>query len=142
MNVFLDTNVVMDVVAKREAFYAASAAVWSRAASRNIAGYVAGITFNNTFYLTRKAAGRAAAIEAVKAIRETFTLAPFTTAIVDAAIASDTPDFEDAVQYFSARSVGAAFLVTRNVKDFPQGDLPVVTPEQFLAIVLAARPSS
>ena len=42
-------------------------------------------------------------------------------------------DFEDALQYFSAKAIGVDCIVTRNVKDFPFSELQVLTPKDFLA---------
>ena len=39
-------------------------------------------------------------------------------------------DFEDGVQYFSAIRSGVDYLVTRNVKDFEENDLKVITVDE------------
>ncbi len=52
--------------------------------------------------------------------------------MLNQAIDSGFGDFEDAVQYFSARVAGADVLVTRNTGRFPDDDMPVVTPTAFL----------
>ena len=135
MNLFLDTNVLMDVIANREPFYHASAAVWSRTGSRGIVGWIAAISFNNVFYLTRKAAGAEAAIKAVIILREAFQVVPLDVDIVDRAIASGARDFEDAIQLCCALRAGANFLVTRNVRDFPASRLAIVSPEELLAVL-------
>ena len=43
-------------------------------------------------------------------------------------------DFEDAVQYYSAVQAKSECLITRNKSDFKVDALPVLTPEEFLAI--------
>ncbi|MBM4259305.1 MAG: PIN domain-containing protein [Deltaproteobacteria bacterium] len=58
-----------------------------------------------------------------------FQLVPLTTAILDTATASSLPDFEDNIQLASAQTIQAAYLITRNTKDFQPVPLPVVTPE-------------
>ena len=134
MNAFVDTNVLMDVLLKRQPFHEASVAVWSRVAARQVAASISAISVNNAHYITRKAAGAEAALQAVKAIRETFQIVPLDLAVIDAAIASGMTDFEDAIQYASALHSGVACIVTRNTRDFPAERLAVLTPEQFLAI--------
>ena len=52
--------------------------------------------------------------------------------VVKSAVALQAKDFEDAIQYISAKSIGADCIVTRNVKDFPFPGLPVITPQEFL----------
>lgn len=137
MNVFLDTNVLMDVLANRANHYADSAAVWSRVAGGQMAGWISAISFNNAYYLTRKASGAANALSAVQSLRTSFQVVPLDVAILDQSIGSGIGDFEDAIQYFSALAAGADYLVTRNKQDFPQSKLPVVTPGELLALTAA-----
>lgn len=39
-------------------------------------------------------------------------------------------DFEDGVQYASAKRWGADYIVTRNVKDFEESNGDVITPDE------------
>jgi len=52
--------------------------------------------------------------------------------IIDLALKSGINDFEDAVQYFTAKSAGADIIITRNTKDYKESTIPVLTAEQFL----------
>jgi predicted nucleic acid-binding protein len=140
VNLFLDTNILIDVLARREPFYAASAAVWTRATTRGSTGWISAISFNNAYYLTRKAAGNEAAKEAVRVLRDAFHVIPLDLSVVDAALASGIEDFEDAIQFVSATRAGSNYLVSRNVTDFPTSDLPVVDPAQLLAVLAASDP--
>ena len=54
--------------------------------------------------------------------------------ILDRAIDSSIADFEDAVQYFTAAYSDADYIITRNVKHFPQDNIPVLTPTAFFAL--------
>jgi len=42
-------------------------------------------------------------------------------------------DFEDALQAAAARANGAAFIISRSVKDFKRSHVPVLTPSDYLA---------
>lgn len=66
-------------------------------------------------------------------IRELLSVSPVTESEVDAAINLRANDFEDAVQYRSAKSVGADCIITRNVKDFTFSDIEVLTPSDFVS---------
>ncbi len=48
-------------------------------------------------------------------------------------------DFEDALQYYSAKSMEADCIVTSNVKDFTFSDIPVYKPEEFLDKIANSR---
>ena len=42
-------------------------------------------------------------------------------------------DFEDALQAVAARANGAAFIISRNVKEFKRSHVPALTPSDYLA---------
>ena len=42
-------------------------------------------------------------------------------------------NYEDAVQSATAERLHAAYIVTRNVKDFKAGRIPALTPSELLA---------
>ncbi len=48
------------------------------------------------------------------------------------ALKSGIDDFEDAVQYYAAKSAHVDFIITRNIKDYKESTIPVLTAEQFL----------
>ena len=52
--------------------------------------------------------------------------------IVRQALSLKANDFEDALQYYSARSIFSDSIVTRNVRDFVFSEIPVLTPSEFL----------
>jgi predicted nucleic acid-binding protein len=133
MNIFIDANVLLDVLARREPFYADSAQVWTLAETGRIAGFILAISLSNLFYLMRRMKGQKAARKAIGILRDIFNLVPFDRQITNQAIDSDIRDFEDAIQFFSAIRVGATVLITRNPKDFPSTDIAIQTPTEFLA---------
>lgn len=133
MNVFLDTNVVLDVFAHRQPFYADSARVWALAERGKIHGFVSALSMTNLYYAVRRLSSRPAAMEMLNAVRGCVGPTPCDASVLSLAIDAGFGDFEDAVQYFSARAGGADVLVTRNTDHFPDDDLPAVTPTAFLA---------
>ncbi|MDD5698383.1 MAG: PIN domain-containing protein [Victivallaceae bacterium] len=136
MKLFLDTNIIYDVFAERHPFYDDSAQIWNFAERGKIIGCVSVTTFNNLYYIMRREMGREKAERAMHILRAICTPIPFDTQILNQAIDSRMKDFEDAIQFFSALHSGADYLITRNVKDFPRVDIPVLTPEEFLRLDL------
>lgn len=133
MKVFVDTNVLLDVIAKREPFYADSATIWTLSETGRIEGLVSAITFTNLFYVVRKLADAKTARRVMILLRESFTPTPCDASVLNLAIDSDFKDFEDAVQYYSAVQANADCMVSRNPNDFPRGaDCPILTPSEFL----------
>ena len=133
MNVFFDTNILLDVLARREPFYADSAEVWTLAETGQIEGSISTLSLPNLYYLLRRTDGSKTARKALRTLRDIFHLVPLDTQITNQAADADIRDFEDALQFFSAIRAGAIVLITRNPKDFPAGDISVQTPTEFLA---------
>ena len=138
MRVFVDTNLLLDVLAKREPFYAAAARIWTLAETGACDALVSAISFNNVFYIVRKARDPATARRALVLLRDVFACVPADQRILNQAIDSDIPDFEDAIQFYSALHARADFLLTRNARDFPAAILPILAPDEFLALLAAA----
>jgi predicted nucleic acid-binding protein len=134
VKVFLDTNVLIDVLANREPFYDDAAAVWTLAEDGAISGQISVLSFTNTFYIVRRLADEKTARRTLGLLRDAFTLVACDGAIIRKAIDARFDDFEDAVQYLSAIEAGADCLVTRNESHFPDsGQCPVLAPAEFLA---------
>lgn len=134
MKVFLDTNVVLDVLGRREPFLAEAGRIWGLAEQAKFVGFVSALTFPNVFYVVRKAGGVSTALQAVEAMSELFITVPLDEEILGQARDSGLPDYEDAIQLFSACRAGAKCLVTRNTGHFPKGVFPILTPGDFLAV--------
>jgi predicted nucleic acid-binding protein len=133
VNVLIDTNVLLDVLARREPYYADSAEVWTLAETGQVSGYVSALSLPNLFYLMRRTKGQKAARKAISILRDIFSLVPLDVQIANQAVDAEMKDFEDAIQFFSALRAGASVLITRNPKDFPGGDVAIQTPGEFLA---------
>jgi predicted nucleic acid-binding protein len=133
MDVFIDTNVLLDVLAKRQPFYEDSAAVWTLAEQGRIRGLVSVLSFSNIYYIVRRLKDRRAANQAMSLLRGTFKAVPCDEQVVFQAIDAGMKDFEDAIQYFSALRTEANCLLSRNPDHFPRSGLSVLTPAEFLA---------
>lgn len=134
MRVCLDTNVLLDVLAEREPFWRSSARVWSLAESGLLDASISAISYNNCFYIVRKYAGQERAYEALRILRDVFRPVPLTEQVLNQAMDAGFPDFEDAIQYYSALHARSQVLITRNPDDFPRTALAVLSPTEFLAV--------
>ena len=136
MKVLVDTNVVLDVLLEREPFYENSHIIFQFAGLKRISGYLASISMTNIFYLLRKAGNKPVDIyRMIEGLTALFTIAPVSEATIADALALRWRDFEDAVQFVSARESGAAYIITRNAQDFSSGSIDAVTPEQFIQAI-------
>lgn len=131
--VHVDTKVLLDVLGARETFYPESARVWSLAELGRVTAVISAISYNNCHYVIRRHGGTARALEALRLLRDVFQPVDLTAQVLNQAMDADFPDFEDAIQYFSALRAGAEALVTRNPDDFPRAGVAALTPTEFLA---------
>lgn len=133
MRVFVDTNVLLDVLAERKAFYPDAMRIWTLAETGRLDAHVAALSFANCYYLIHKHGGRRNAELAVRLLRDLFTPVDMTAQILDQAIDAEFTDFEDAIQFHSAVHAQAACIITRNPDHFPRTPLVVLSPAEFLA---------
>jgi len=133
MNLFVDTNILLDVLANRKPFYAAAARIWSMAERSDVQAFISAISFNNIYYILRKAAGRPKAMESLRVLRDIFEVVQLDSKILNQALDAEIDDFEDAVQFYSAVRARARYLLTWNPDDFPEGTVSIITPQEFLA---------
>ena len=132
MRIFLDTNVLLDVLGRREPHFVAASQIWSRVEQKALDGDISAISFNNVHYVLRRAAGRETARDGLKLLRGLFRIVALDEQIIHRSMDSEFADFEDAIQFFSAHRAGADFILTRNVRHFPDRPISVLTPELFL----------
>ena len=135
MRIFLDTNVILDVLAKRDPWFTDSATVLSLLDSEEVEGFAAAHSITNLFYLTRKHLGQRHASEALLNLLSILAVAPVDQDSILKALALGWPDFEDALQMVCATNSHVDYLVSRNKADFESTSLPIVTPAELLTLL-------
>ena len=64
---------------------------------------------------------------------------PVDAAIIEKALLQEHHDFEDAVQYFSSKTIDADIILTRDRKGFNEFEIPHMSPSDFLDNYLAGN---
>ena len=134
MKLFLDTNIVIDVLAAREPFVADSRAVFNLCETGKANGCISALTLCTISYVLRKLVTPVTMRAKLRDLRNVLTPVDLSVSLLDKAISSKLADFEDAVQFYTAVYSEADYIITRNVKHFPQENIPVLTPTDFLAL--------
>lgn len=129
--IFLDTNVLIDVILKRDD-YVSAANVLALSENPRYTLYVSVLTMANIVYILRKEWKGDPLYDMLLRLSSLLNICSITDSDYDQAVALRAKDFEDALQYYSALSAQCDVIVTRNVKDFYFSDLTVSTPAQFL----------
>ena len=99
-----------------------------------VTGLLCATTLSTIAYLAGKVIGKRQAVEQVRQLLNLFEVAPVTRPILDAALAGNMSDFEDAVLAEAAHQAGAQAIITRNLKDFARSTVRAYTPRQWLAM--------
>ncbi len=130
---FLDTNIVIDLLARRDPDYSDAAQVFSMGDKKQIQLSVSALTFANTNYLLSKAKPQNEVKSILRKFKLLVNVLPLEDKIINLALNdTDFKDFEDGLQYFSAIQYDQDLIITRNLKDFKSSKIPALTAGQFL----------
>jgi predicted nucleic acid-binding protein len=129
---FIDSDILLDIILIREQHFNASVEVLTLADDDKYECCTSVHSLLNIHYSTKKLFGEKSARQSIKMLTEKFKIISEDVNTVKQAIQSNFSDFEDAVQYYTAISAKADVIITRNIKDYKQSTIPVLTAEQFL----------
>lgn len=130
--IFVDTDVVFDLLAKREPFYTYAAQLFTNADKQEVTICVSSRCFGNLNYILSKHKSAIEARKILSRFKVLVTILPVDDKIIELALNSDFKNFEDAIQYYCAIENGINILITRNLKDFKPVRIPVLTAEEFV----------
>jgi predicted nucleic acid-binding protein len=140
MKILVDTNVIFDVLLKRDGLYAESFEIFQLAEQRVITGCVSSSAITDIFYLVHKVQKDIDIVyQAVEDMAAFFTIVPVFKSTITSALSLHWKDFEDAVQYSAAKENNIDCIVTRNKDDYENSDIPCVSPFGFPAFFATAE---
>ncbi len=133
----IDTNIVIDLLAKRTDFYSDAADLFSKADKKELTLAISSLTFANTNYILSKLKSAKEAREILRKFKVLVEVLSLDDKITELALSDDRfPDFEDGLQYYSAIENQIEVIITRNKKDFKNSKIPVLSAKEFLAKML------
>ena len=136
MIILVDTNVVLDVLMKREPYTEAAQHILTKCANREIVGYLAAHSIPNLFYILRKAYSQKERRKFIKNLCDIFRISDLNAEkIMAAAENEDFSDFEDCLQEECAVEVMADYIVTRNPGDYKTSRIKVIEPGEFVELL-------
>ena len=138
MRIFLDVNVILDVLADRQPWVEASASVLALCEIDEVEGVVAAHSITTLYYLTTKHLNRKKATAAMVDLLKLVAVAEVNQDVILKAISLGWPDLEDAVQGVCALQSGCDFIISRDAGLFDSLSIPAVTPSEFLALLDSA----
>lgn len=137
MRVLIDTNVILDILQKREPFFTDSYRALRRALENDAECLISASAVTDIFYVLRKSLGSAQqAKEHIDQLAQVVSFADVQGMDIHTALMRAMPDFEDAVVDAVVDAVaersGASYILTRNIKDFTGSVVPAILPADFL----------
>ena len=133
---FIDTNIVIDLLAQREPFYAESATLFTMADKKLLKLGVSSLTIANTHYILQQKMPANKAKRVLRKLKLIVDIYPLDDKIVSLALNDDLfTDFEDSLQYFTAMEYKQDVIITRNIKDYKKSQLPIHTPKEYLSLM-------
>ena len=107
---FLDTNIVVDLLEGREPFCYDAAQLFTMAHDKRVELLVSPMTFSTASFLLRKH-GSEGVRNLLSNLRQLVSVTISDERTVDDSIASQFKDFEDAMQYYSALNANAEIII-------------------------------
>ncbi len=132
MNLLIDTNVLVDVLQKREPHFHYSSLIWKMCETGKAKGFVSSLSIANIIYVLKKHIPKEKIEYLLKKLSIIFRIVPLTYDELFKASELHWNNFENAVQFVTAQTNDASFIITRNKKDYTDtGKLKAITPEEF-----------
>ncbi len=135
--VFVDSDIVLDLLLERQPFFSAAAALFLAIQDGRIEGCLSPLIFSNLFYILRQQMAPPAAVGVLRKLKLLVRVLPVDEKVLDLALASSFADFEDAIQYYTALAHDASALVTRNKRDYRHARIPILDARECVELFAA-----
>jgi dTDP-4-amino-4,6-dideoxygalactose transaminase len=132
LKVFIETNVIIDVAVRADRFPESVALISKLMDSSDHSLWISAISLNNIQFIVSKLADKPKVRKLLEMIRTDFSIIPFRKSVFTKTLDHSNPDFEDAIQMYSAQEMNMDCIVTRNPEGFINSAVKVYTPSRFL----------
>ena len=132
MKLFIDTNVVLDLLQYREPWVHDTLVLFQLAKEKRVELIVSDLTFVNVVYIAGKNVDKKKLNETLVGLKKYLSIVPIGDACIEQALSGDYADFEDAVQCFAAKREKVDYILSRDEKGFYMSEIPVMNVTEFL----------
>ena len=134
MKLLIDTNIILDVLLKREPFYNEGAKVLNLAKEDNISLYVSASAITDIYYIANQSLRDKAEVkDLIVKLINIVSIASVSEDEIRYALTLPWKDFEDSVQYSVALLQEMEGIVTRNSSDYKEAEVKIWTPKELLS---------
>ncbi|MEZ5031579.1 MAG: PIN domain-containing protein [Saprospiraceae bacterium] len=128
---FVDTNVILDLLAAREPFVEEAQILFSMSVRQEVELITSALSIANTADILNRQLDGKTTRTLIRKFCSLVQIAPLDQSIIDQAIQDDAfSDLEEAFQYYMALKLPADAIITHNLRDFRPSELPVMTVRQ------------
>jgi len=138
MRLLLDTNIIVDIISKRQGYHD-SLQILKYCEAKRAEGYVSATTVTDVMYILRKHIAPADVRSSVQSLLAIVDVVGVLKSDIFAAFNSGIKDFEDAVQISCAKRINADYIITRNIKDFEASPIPAKLPDVALKMLQSSK---
>ncbi len=129
---FLDTNIIVDLIADRKPFSKYAIEIFKHAEEKKVQIFTSSHSIATTHYLLKKHVEEKILREILSNLIEFITIVPVNNDVIKKALKSKHKDFEDAIQIISASAIeNIDFIITRNLKDFRESEILALSPDEY-----------
>jgi predicted nucleic acid-binding protein len=135
MIVYFDTNVIVDVLLKREPFFKASFEALSKIADKTATGIIGASAITDIYYIVNKELkDKEKSLKLIFNILKILLLVETAPEDIFMAKNLSMQDFEDSVISAIAKRNDANYIITRNIDDFENSPVATITPSDFIRL--------
>lgn len=133
---FIDSDVIIDFFTDRKPFVNPASEIFELQEKGKVKLFVSAVSISNIYYIVRKFVGHFKTIEVIEALVEMTEVIGTNKSEILNALKNDFTDFEDSIQYSTALTIqGIDAIITRNIKDYRNASIAVMTPQTFLQMI-------
>ena len=134
--IFLDTNVILDLLAKRVPFFDSIARLATLADQKKLILVASPLSFTTVDYVLSKYESSESVLSKLRKFKIICEVCEMNEETVEKGLNSNFKDLEDSIQYYSALQSNCAIIITRNGKDFKNSTIPIMTAAEYLSSVV------
>ena len=132
-HIFLDTNILIDIVANRLPFSKNAISIFDYCQRNEIRMYSSSHSIATMHYIGKRVVDEKELRSIIEDLLATISIIAVTESILKKSLKSSHKDFEDAIQIVSAQSINTMdCIVTRDLKDYKFSEIKVYNPDEFL----------
>ena len=136
MKLFIDTNIVLDLLQYREPWIHDTLVLFQLAKEKKVELVVSDLTFVNVVYIAGKSVDKKKLNETLIGLKRLVTVVSIGDTCIEQALNGDYADFEDAVQYFAAKREHVDYILSRDKAGYNMSVIPVMNVTEFLNSII------